>query len=203
MDSVKVYIDFKSPYSYVAVRPLIEFAQSESVELDWKPFTLKLERSNAGGESRVMYSMQKIRYLYMDVRRFANPQGLTIKGPQRIFDATISSIGMLYAQRHAVFEAYRDAVFERFFKRELDLDSAEEIAAVISSVGAQAGGFAAFLQGEGRQQHAELMAEAERAGVFGVPSMVYRGELFWGADRIELLRQRAREHRAAGLSPRV
>ena len=203
MDTVIVYIDFKSPYSYVAVRPLIEFAQSESVELDWKPFTLQLERSNAGGESRVMYSMQKIRYLYMDVRRFANPQGLTIKGPQRIFDATISSIGMLYAQRHAVFEAYRDVVFERFFKRELNLDSAEEIAAVISSVGAQAGGFAAFLEDEGRQQHAELQAEADRAGVFGVPTMVYRGELFWGADRIELLRQRVREQRAAGLSPRV
>lgn len=203
MDSVKVYIDFKSPYSYVAVRPLIEFAQSESVELDWKPFTLQLERPNAAGESRVMYSMQKIRYLYMDVRRFGNPQGLTIKGPERIFDATISSIGMLYAQRHAVFEAYRDVVFERFFKRELNLDSAVEIAAVIASVGAQASGFAAFLDGEGRKQHAELQTEAEQAGVFGVPTMVYRGELFWGADRIELLRQRIREQRASGLSPRA
>jgi 2-hydroxychromene-2-carboxylate isomerase len=32
--------------------------------------------------------------------------------------------------------------------------------------------------------------EAEALGVFGVPTMVFNGELFWGGDRIDLLIQR-------------
>ncbi len=192
MESVRVYIDFKSPYSYVAVRPLIELAQAEAVSLDWRPFTLQLQRAYASADSQVIYSMRKIRYLYLDVRRFAKPQGLIIKGPERIFDGTVSSIGMLYAQQQAVFEAYRDTVFERFFKRDLNIDSADEIAAVIRSAGGDPSDFAAFLEGEGRLQHAAIQAEAEQTGVFGIPSMIFRDELFWGADRVELLRERIR-----------
>ena len=200
MESVPVYIDFKSPYSYVAVKPLIELAQAEAVLLDWRPFTLQLQRAysrsdtgaNADVEAQTIYSMRKIRYLYQDVRRFAQPQGLIIRGPERIFDGTFSSIGMLYAQQQAVFDAYRDTVFERFFKRDLNIDSADEIAAVIRSAGGDSSAFAAFLEGEGRAQHATIQAEAEQAGVFGIPTMVFRDELFWGADRVELLRERIR-----------
>jgi hypothetical protein len=49
----------------------------------------------------------------MDARRFANAQGLTMKGPRRIYDAFYSSVGMLFAQRHGFFRSitmrYSDA----------------------------------------------------------------------------------------------
>ena len=35
--------------------------------------------------------------------------------------------------------------------------------------------------------------EAEASGVFGVPTFVFDGELFWGGDRIGLLRERLDE----------
>ncbi len=193
MDKVSVYIDFKSPYSYVAIQPLIEFSKSENIELEWLPYTLRLQRTGPSGQAEVMYPLHKIRYMYMDVRRFANAQGLTIKGPERIFDGTIGAIGMLFAQKHAYFEAYRDIVFERFFKRDLNLDSAEDIAGVIQTLGEEPTGFTAFLEGEGRSLHSAIQAQAEKLGVFGVPTMVYRGELFWGGDRLEFLRARVRE----------
>jgi 2-hydroxychromene-2-carboxylate isomerase len=31
--------------------------------------------------------------------------------------------------------------------------------------------------------------EAVQAGVFGSPSYVYRGEVFWGQDRLEMLEE--------------
>ncbi len=198
---ISVYIDFKSPYSYLAVQPLLELSHSEKVALDWLPYTLVLHRPGPGGAPEVMYPIRKIRYMYMDVRRFANAQGLIIKGPERIFDGTVSAVGMLYAQRHSVFEAYRDTVFERFFKRDLNLDSADEIASVIQSAGADARGFSTFLETEGRTQHAAIQAKAEQLGVFGVPSMLYQGELFWGGDRLEFLRERIRADKALRTPP--
>ena len=39
-------------------------------------------------------------------------------------------------------------------------------------------------------RHDALRTEAEASGVFGVPSFVFDGEIFWGGDRIFLLRER-------------
>jgi 2-hydroxychromene-2-carboxylate isomerase len=126
----------------------------------------------------------------MDARRLANLRGLTVRGPQKIFDSSIAAIGMLFAQRHGVFRKYNDIVFERFWKRELDIENPEVIGAVLNESGADASGFADFLPGEGRAEHDRIAREAEAIGVFGVPTFVLDGELFWGGDRMWLLRER-------------
>jgi DSBA-like thioredoxin domain len=36
------------------------------------------------------------------------------------------------------------------------------------------------------------MTASSTLGVFGVPTMVFNGELFWGGDRIDLLIERIR-----------
>jgi hypothetical protein len=54
-------------------------------------------------EERTPHFWRKVRYSYMDARRHANAQGLTMKGPRRIYDAFYSSAGMLFAQRHGLF----------------------------------------------------------------------------------------------------
>ena len=46
-------------------------------------------------EERTPHFWRKVRYSYMDARRHANAQGLTMKGPRRIYDAFYSSAGML------------------------------------------------------------------------------------------------------------
>jgi 2-hydroxychromene-2-carboxylate isomerase len=52
---------------------------------------------------------------------------------------------------------------------------------------------AAFGTVEGRTEHDRLRAEAESLGVFGVPTFVIDGELFWGHDRIESVCERLAE----------
>ena len=99
---------------------------------------------------------------------------------------------MLYAQKHAVFRRYHDLAFDRFWKRALDPESVEAVEALLVEAGASSG-FAGFLANEGGVEHDRLCAEAEAAGVFGVPTFVFEDELFWGGDRIGLLRQRLDE----------
>ena len=69
---------------------------------------------------------------------------------------------------------------------------AEAVAALLVEAGAPPG-FADFLAGEGGAEHDRLRLEAEASGVFGVPTFVFDGELFWGGDRIGLLRERLDE----------
>ena len=193
---VRVYTDYKSPYAFVAVKPTYELAETLDIELEWLPYTLRIEEYLGAVETRTAHSWRRVRYSYMDARRYANKQGLILKGPQRVYNGYYASAGMLFAQRTGIFRQYHETVFERFWKRELDIDVLAEVAALIASVGGDAAAFAAYAEGPGRAEQAEIVAAAEALGVFGVPTFVFEGELFWGGDRIDLLRERVQEWRA-------
>ena len=190
---VRIYTDYKSPYAYVANKPLFALEQDYGVELEWMPYTLRVAEFMGTVEERTPHFWRKVRYAYMDARRYANAQGLTMKGPRRIYDAFYSSAGMLFAQRNGVFRAYHDTVFGRFWNHDLEIDNLSDISGVITSVGGSARDFEAYVHGPAREEHDRLITEAEDLGVFGVPTMVFNGELFWGGDRIELLIERIKD----------
>src|SRR5690242_13858999 len=173
---VAVYIDYKSPYAYLAKDPTWELERDFEVRLKWLPYTLDIPSFLGSVEDRNDHQWRRVRYSYMDARRLANRRGLTVRGPQKIFDSSIAAIGMLFAQQAEVFRKYNDIVFERFWKRELDIEDPNAIARVIEESGARAAGFMDFLAGEGRREHERIKREAEALGVFGVPSYVIDGE---------------------------
>ena len=193
---VRIYTDYESPYAYVANQRLFELEEKHGAELEWLPYTLRIAEFMGTVEQRSPHFWRKVRYAYMDARRFANAQGLIIKGPRRIYDAFYSSVGMLFAQRHGIFRPYHETVFRRFWNHDLEIDDASAISDVIASVGGSADKFRTYLAGPARAEHDRIIDEAEALGVFGVPSMVFNGELFWGGDRIHMLIERI--HNPAG-----
>lgn len=193
---VRVYTDYKSPYAFVAKNPTYQLAEDFDIELEWRPYTLRIAEYLGSVEDRSPHYWRKVKYSYMDARRYANEQGLTLRGPERIYNGYCSNAGMLYAQRNGIFRPYNDTVFDRFWKRELDVDSLEQIAGVIDSLGGNADEYTAYAQGPARQEHERIIDEAESMGVFGVPTFVFEKELFWGNDRLGLLRDRLNARRA-------
>ena len=156
--------------------------------------------------SRNAHQWRRVRYSYMDCRRQARKRGLVILGTRKIWDSSIAAIGMLWAKRQGKrqFHAYHNRVFERFWRRELDIEDAEAIASVLSEVHADRTGFRGYLGGAGRIELDTIRESAEAAGVFGVPSFVVEGELFWGrehlADIREILAPLARSNRLDPIS---
>jgi len=187
---VRIYTDYKSPYAFVANKRLFELEEKYGVELEWLPYTLRIPEFMGSVEERTPHFWRKVRYLYMDARRYANAQGLIMKGPRRIYDAFYSSAGMLFAQRQGLFRPYHETVFRRFWSHDLEIDELSDISDVIASVGGSAKEFETYVHGSARAEHDRIIDEAETLGVFGVPTMVFNGELFWGGDRIDMLIER-------------
>ena len=196
---IAVYSDYKSPYAYLAKDPAYELERDFDVRLDWRPYVLDIpaylgsaEVGTAGEvlrESRNAHQWRRVRYSYMDVRRAANRRGLTILGTRKIFDSTLAAIGMLYAQKTGVFRRYHDITFERFWRRELDIENPEVVGAVLQEAGADIAGWPAYLASEGHAERQRLQREAEESGVFGVPSFVIEGELYWGREHMPDIRE--------------
>src|SRR5689334_15189805 len=158
---VTLYIDYKSPYAYLAKDPAWDLEREFDVRLEWLPYILDIPQYLGAVENRNPHQWRRVRYSYMDARRLANRRGLVVRGPQKIFDSATAGIGMLYAQRHGVFRRYNDLVFERFWRRELDIEDRRAIRSVLSDADAAVAELFDFLDGEGRhaldriQRHAE------------------------------------------------
>jgi 2-hydroxychromene-2-carboxylate isomerase len=198
---ITVYIDYKSPYAYLAKDPAYELARDFPVTLDWLPYVLDIPsflgfaKLDEGGrvveENRNPHQWRRVKYSYMDCRRQARRRGLVIRGTQKIWDSTLAGAGLLYAKRHgdAVLRRYNDLIFERFWKRELDIEDPAVVAGVLTEAGANAVGAPAWLVDEGRPEVERLSREAEEIGVFGVPSFIVDGELFWGREHLPDIRE--------------
>ncbi len=185
-----VYFDYKSPYAYLAVRRARGLAAEFGVAIDWRPYTLRIPEYLGSVEDRNDHQWRRVKYSYMDARRMANAQGLVTLGPKKIFDSQIAHIGALFAQDQGVFDAYHNRVFERFFRRALDIEDPAAVQAVLAEAGAaDASAFPAFAEGEGRRRYFQGLDEAEAMGVFGVPTFVVGEEIIWGGDRLDMVRR--------------
>ena len=145
-NTILVYTDYKSPYAFLAKDLIYELEDQFDVKLECLPYTLDIAsylgsaRLDELGEvvksNRNAHQWRRVRYSYMDCRRQARKRELVILVTRKIWDSSLAAIGMLWAKRQGKrqFRAYHDRVFERFWRRELDIEDAEAIASVLSEV---------------------------------------------------------------------
>ena len=84
-----VYIDFKSPYAFLAIEPTRQMLKKLGLLADWRPFVLDIgsylgtaKLANDGkvaSQSRSKEQWSGVKYAYFDCRRYANLADLTIR----------------------------------------------------------------------------------------------------------------------------
>ena len=200
MIKLEVYIDYKSPYAFIAKDPTYALEQQFGIEIDWYPLTLNIgsylgtARTNDTGKviesNRNPMQWLAVKYAYMDARRYANLRSLTLRGTQKIWDSSLAAIGMLWAkeQRHDVLRSYTDITFDRFWKRELDIEDETVVTSLLREAGADVTGFADYLHTRGREYHDQLQDEILDRGYFGVPTYVIDGEMYFGREHLPRVR---------------
>lgn len=187
-DVVDVFIDLRSPYSYLALQPARMLSQHCGVRFEWWPFITDF-RSAYGGEAaeRSERDVSKLKYLYMDCRRLAERQGLTIRSTTKLWDARLASKAFLFARSKDRLWEFCDPLLAAFWRREFDLESPERIEEALEKAGLSTADWRTYLQMHASSAMGAAVQKAESHGVFGAPTFVHRGELFWGGDRMDLL----------------
>ncbi len=191
---IKFYFAYTSPFTYLAMGPAYELERSYHVTLRFIPYGVNIRQVYGGEvEARDERNRRKLRYLYLDARRLAAERGLIIRPPKKIFSARFAFYGGMCAEDQGLFRPYADRVFERFWKRELEVEDRVALAAILSETGADTNKFHRYIAdeaGEAKPRLKACFAEAERDQVFGVPTFVIEGERFWGYDRIDWVKRK-------------
>ena len=199
MKKVRYYFDYKSPYAYLAQESAWALADEPGVEVEFLPYTLQIPKYlgdaklNDTGEDTVGtrndHQWRRVKYSYMDCRREANRRGLTIRGPRKIFDSALSHIAFLFVRGRGEWRNLHNTIFEQFWRRELDIENLEVMKALMQAHGFDTADFDVYLESAGAELYAQILADAEARGVFGVPSYLVDDELFWGQERLPRVRE--------------
>ena len=158
------------------------------MRFDWWPYITDFRSAYGGAvDQRTSRDVAKVKYLYMDCRRLAKKQGLIIRATTKLWDPTLGCKAMLFAKAHDRLWTFLDPLLVAFWQREFDLESPVQIELALHSAGLDVTAWRAYLAANAEAELAGALARAESLGVFGAPTFVHRGELFWGSDRIDLL----------------
>lgn len=200
MSELKVYIDYKSPYAFIAKDATYQLEEQFGIEIDWYPLTLNIgsylgtaKKSSNGKVTESNRSPKQwlaVKYAYRDARRYAQLRGLTLKGTQKIWDSSLAAIGMLWAKQQGrdLLKRYTDNTYEKFWKRELDIEDSKVIVSQLQEAGGDTDGFLDYLEGAGREEHDRLQEEVLDAGYYGVPTYVIAGEAYFGRQHLPRVR---------------
>ena len=187
--SIDLWLDLKSPYSFLAKDPAYALEKELGVMLRLRPYALDILGAYNMADPKVAErGLRRIKYLYLDVRRFARQRGMIIRGPKKIFDSTLIHLAWMFADAKGKGRALIDAAYPRFFKRELDYEDRGAVVTLLQDAGVDTAGFDGYAAGDGPQELKRHQADAEQQGVFAVPTFVVDGELFWGQDRMDFVR---------------
>lgn len=188
---VDVYLSVISPWAYLGHAPFLRVAETHGVTIGWKPVPLSALFSETGGLPLAKRAIQRRHYRNLELQRWAEKRGRPVKlqpahwpFDPRLVDGAV--LALIAGDQDPA--AFLQAAMRGVWEEERDLASAETIAALLTEAGfdAEAVLAAAETPGTGETYEANRVA-AQETGVFGAPSYVLDGEVFWGQDRIDML----------------
>ena len=196
---VIVYVDIKSPYAFIALKPTFELEAQCGVAFDWRPLTLDIpsylgsarkKRGKVVESNRSPAQWNAVKYAYRDTRRYAERQGYMLKGTEKIWDSSIANIGILWVveKNRARLQDYFAAVYPPFWRRELDIEDVDVVVRCLQQAGIDAEGFVEFQAGRGRESHDSLQESLHDKGIYGVPTYVFGDKVLFGREHLPLVR---------------
>lgn len=192
--ALEFIFDFSSAYSYLAARSVEDLGREIGRTVTWRPILLGAVFATRGSAPPPAGSA-KLAYLHADLVRSAARMGLPYVTPDpHPFNS------MLAARCFYAIDAHDPACAKRFALESFVLsyvqgqDLSQEPVVARAAQGAGVDGADLIARSAQAEVKARLRAETEAAierGVFGAPTLFLDGEMFWGADRFDHVRDRA------------
>lgn len=185
---LEFWFDFASTYSYVSAMRAPALAAAHGVELVFQPFILgPIFAAQGWNDSPFNIYPAKGRYMWRDLERLCADEKIPLRRPSRFpRNSVLGARVALVAREGGFVGAFTRALFHANFAEDQDIGDPAVVRAVVDKLGHSG---AECLERAMDEAHKPLLRrQTERAtelGIFGAPSFVRDGELFWGNDRLE------------------
>jgi 2-hydroxychromene-2-carboxylate isomerase len=202
MLTVDLFWSFRSPYSYLSTRRLFELQRDRTVTIRFRPVYPLAVRSEDFFKT---VNPKWVKYVQKDAPRLAEFLGLPFRWPKP--DPIVQDMETLTVAKEQPHIRRLTRMGEAAEERGRGIDFAYEVSSMMwsgtrgwnegdhlrdaaSRAGLDIDSLDAAIEADPQGYDDRIAAnqdELEAAGHWGVPSMVFDGEVFFGQDRIDLL----------------
>jgi len=188
MGRMEFWYEFASTYSYPAAMRLERLATTAGVVVRWRPFLLgPIFAAQDWNDSPFNLYPAKGRYMWRDLGRICAHEGIPLAIPPVRFpqNGLKAARIALTSEAEGWTAAFSRAVYTANFAEGKDISDDATLAAILAGLRVEPErAFAAANAPENKERLKAQTAEAQALGIFGAPSFIVDGELFWGNDRL-------------------
>ncbi len=188
---VDYYFSPISPYTYLGHEPFEAVAEKHGLKVNYKPADIAKVFSETGGLPLGQRSPQRQAYRMMELKRWRDHLGVEFNLQPKHFPvphglAACAIISAINRGDHP--GKLIGGVLRAVWAEERDISDEATVRAIVTEQGYDAGALLeAAAQPDASARYEAFTQEAIKAGVFGAPTWILDGDLFWGQDRLDFL----------------
>jgi len=183
---IDFWFSIGSLYTYLSVMRIDRFEELHGVTFRWRPFSVRsimIEMDNIPARKP-----QKLAYMWRDIERRA-AGGLCDfpkRPPYPLKNFDLANRIAVVGAAEGWCEEYVRTTYARWFGLCEEAGSEPNVSTSLKEIGQDPARVIKLAESDetGRAYEAAT-AEAKNLGIFGAPTFVTRGEVFWGDDRLE------------------
>jgi len=176
-----------STYTYLTVMRIDDVEKAEAIEFRWRPYSCRVVMTE---QNNIPFNGKPVKkaYMWRDIERRAAMYGFPARVPAPYglteFDV-VNRIAILAAQEGWV-RPYVKELYRRWFQLGEEPSLPPSLPDALIRIGQEPKRVLAAAGSDATERaYKEATDEARRLNVFGSPTFVVAGEVFWGDDRLE------------------
>ena len=189
MSELEFWYDFHSPWAYLAATQIEALAARHALAVAWRPLHLPRLIEEIDGRRPMEENDAFLAWYKQDLQDWAELYGVSLRyhpdyplRPARALRASLRAAELGQAPAFAL------AVFRAYWSESRDISDLETLGEIATASGLDAAAIraAATDKAYAVKLEANTRAAIDRE-IFGVPSIICRGKLFFGNDHLALL----------------
>jgi 2-hydroxychromene-2-carboxylate isomerase len=189
---IEYFYSLSSPFTYLGHMTLAAIAARHGAAIRHRPADMRRVFAETGGLLLHQRPPTRQRYRLLELQRWARRRGLPIVlEPKFHSGAREQPSGLVIAaQRRGIDPTLlAQAILRACWAEERDISAPPVLAEILSSLGLEADLLEAALMPEIQAEYARNTDDAIAADVFGAPTYLVNGEMFWGQDRLDFVEE--------------
>lgn len=200
---IEFFFDCSSPWTYLAFHNIQPLAAELQEPIAWRPV---LVGGIFNSVNPSVYAMRdnpvpaKQAYMLKDLQDWARAAGLKIVMPPKVFpvNSVKAMRGCLWLAPRGQLLPFASAVFEAYWAREEDISQDTVLLKLCQQIGVNGDEFlAGIAQPTIKEQLKANTEEVIRRGGFGSPTIYLGDDMYFGNDRLPLVKAAILQRRAA------
>jgi len=189
MTEIDFWFSIGSTYTYLSVNRLADVSKKENIKFNWYPFSVR----------KIMMDMDNIPftppskkiksdYMWRDIERRAKFYGFfaNVPAPYPLKEFDLANQLAILGMNQGWGVEYVTLTYKRWFQQGKEPAIEPNLSEILNELNLNKEEVIKNSNSANiKNQYLQNTENAYKAGVFGSPTFIYKGEVFWGDDRLE------------------